>query len=266
MPPTLVSPSDELAALERYQIPNLRNACRIQKLLATRPDGFTVTEISRELRIPYTTTLRIMATLQLEGFARKVGGKFELGPVVIHIGNASLAGTEIRDFALPVLEALTARTEETSHLAIPCEGRPLIVAVQDSPHPLRAASRPGFLAEPHCSSTGKALLAFHYHDRVDEILGRGPLHRRTSHTMIKPADVKRDLELTRKRGFSLDDEEYHPGVRCLAAPVRSAEGAVVAAIGITAASIRFTKDRIPEISAKVLSAARELSEKIGHMI
>jgi DNA-binding IclR family transcriptional regulator len=264
MAPTPFSPGDELAALERYQIPNLRNACRIQKLLATRPDGFTVTEIARELKVPYTTTLRIMATLQLEGFVRKVGSRFELGPVVIHIGNASLAGTEIRDLALPVLETLTARTEETSHLAIPCEGRPLIVAVQDSPHPLRAASRPGFLAEPHCSSTGKALLAFHYHDRVDDILGRGPLHRRTPHTMVKPADVKRDLELTRKRGYSLDDEEYHPGVRCLAAPVLSSHGKAVAAIGITAATVRFTRERIPEIAAIVRAAAQELSGHLGH--
>jgi IclR family acetate operon transcriptional repressor len=264
MPPPSLSAGDELAALERYQIPNLRNACRIQKLLATRPDGFTVTEIARELKVPYTTTLRIMATLQLEGFVRKVGSRFELGPVVIHIGNASLAGTEIRDLALPVLETLTARTEETSHLAIPCEGRPLIVAVQDSPHPLRAASRPGFLAEPHCSSTGKALLAFHYHDRVDDILGRGPLHRRTPNTMVKPADVKRDLELTRKRGYSLDDEEYHPGVRCLAAPVLSSHGKAVAAIGITAATVRFTKERIPEIAAIVRAAAQELSGHLGH--
>ena len=264
MPSPAPVPGDDLAALERYQIPNLRNACRIQKLLATRTDGFTVTEISRELKVPYTTTLRIMATLQLEGFVRKDGGRFELGPVVIHIGNASLAGTEIRDLALPVLEALTARTEETSHLAIPCEGRPLIVAVQDSPHPLRAASRPGFLAEPHCSSTGKVLLAFHCPERADEILGRGPLHRRTAHTLTKPAEVKRDLELTRRRGYSLDDEEYHPGVRCLAAPVVGSDGKAIAAIGITAATVRFTKERIPEIAEIVRQAAQELSGSLGH--
>jgi IclR family acetate operon transcriptional repressor len=259
------SAPDELAALRRYQIPNLRNACRIQKLLATKPEGLTVSEISRALTIPFTSALRIMATLQLEGFVRKAAGKFELGPVVIHIGNASLAGTEIRDLALPVLEELTRRTEETSHLAIPCEGRPLIVAVQDSPHPLRAASRPGFLAEPHCSSTGKVLLAFGFADRLEEVVGAGPFHRRTPQTIVKLAELRKDLEFARKRGYSLDNEEYHPGVRCTAAPVYSSDGSLVAAIGITASSIRFTRERVAEMARHVIAAAAELSAQIGHM-
>src|SRR5690606_30691798 len=184
-------------------------------------------------------TLRIMATLQLEGYARKVEGRFELGPVLIHLGNASLAGTEIRTAALPVLEDLTNRTDETSHLAVPCDSRSLIVAVQDSPHPLRAASRPGFLAELHCSSTGKTFLTFLHHERLAELFKHMPLTKRTVHTLTTLAEIRRECELTRKRGYSLDDEEFTLGVRCLAAPVYAPDGTCVAAIGITAATIRF---------------------------
>jgi IclR family acetate operon transcriptional repressor len=52
-------------------------------------------------------------------------------------------------------------------------------------------------------------------------------------------------------------------VRCLAAPVRGSDGSVVAAIGITAATVRFTKERIPEMSAAVTGAAAELSRLLG---
>jgi len=251
------------SAQERYVIPNLRNACRILKLLGQSTEGFKVADIARTLDIPVTTTLRIMATLQLENYVRKVEGRFELGPVLIHLGNASLAGTEIRAAALPVLQQLSAATEETAHLAIPCDNRALIVAVQDSPHPLRAASRPGFLAELHCSSTGKTFLAFLHHPRLAEILGDDKLTRRTPLTLTTLPELKRELDLTRKRGFSLDNEEFHPGVRCLAAPVYSSHGTVVAAIGITAASVRFPKERIPEMAAHVTAAARELSGLLG---
>jgi IclR family acetate operon transcriptional repressor len=250
-------------SLERYVIPNLRNACDIMKLLGTTRDGYTAAEIARRLSLPVTTTLRIMATLQLEGYARKVDGRFELGPVLIHLGNAALAGTEIRETALPVLAQLTAATEETSHLAIPCDDRALIVAVQDSPHPLRAASRPGYLAELHCSSTGKIFSAFLHRHRLTELFGKKDNRRRTPHTLTTLTEIKREVEATRKRGYSLDNEEYHLGVRCLAAPVFSSDGQVVAAIGITAASVRFTKDRIPEIAAKVTSAASDLSRSLG---
>ena len=54
--------NDDDSALERYVIPNLRNACRIMKLLAQQPDGLKAAEIARTLKIPVTTTLRIMAT------------------------------------------------------------------------------------------------------------------------------------------------------------------------------------------------------------
>ena len=251
------------AALERYVIPNLRNACRILKLLAERPDGLKASELSRSLAIPVTTTLRIMATLQIAGYARKVENRFALGPVLIHLGAASLAGTEIRAAAIPILQALTARTEETSHLAVPCDDRALIVAVQDGPHPLRAASRPGFLAPLDCSSTGKTFLAFMDHDRVEEILRQIQAVRRPIRTGNAVAGIRREAERTRRRGFGLDDEEFAPGVRCLAAPVFSADHACIAAIGVTAAAVRFPRGRIPEMAAAVTAAAGELSRQLG---
>jgi IclR family acetate operon transcriptional repressor len=260
------APAPSVPSQERYVIPNLRNACRILKLLGSRPDGFKITDIARTLDIPMTTTLRIMTTLHLEGLVRKSGALHELGPVLIQLGNASLAGTEIRTAAIPVLEKLTGQTDETAHLAIPCDDRSLIVAVQDSPHPLRAASRPGFLAEMHCSSTGKTLLAFLHYPRLAELYGPGTerLAKRTPRTLTTPGEIKREIELTRKRGYSLDDEEFAPGIRCLAAPVYASDGTVAAAIGITASSVRFTKERIPEMAGKVQAAAAELSRLLGY--
>lgn len=248
---------------ERYVIPNLRNACRILKLLGRHPNGLKAAELARELRIPVTTTLRIMTTLHLEGLVRKHDGRFELGPILIQLGNAALAGTEIRELALPLLQKLTDTTDETSHLAIPCDARALIVAVQDSAHPLRAASRPGFLAELHCSSTGKIFLTYLHPQRAGELAKEGPTQR-TPLTLTTLAELKREIELTQKRGFSLDNEEFNPGVRCLAAPVFDADGQVAAAIGITASTVRFTKERIPEMAEKVRAVAAELSQLIGY--
>lgn len=263
--PTLRPPlAADPAGNERYVIPNLRNACRILKLLGRHPNGLKAADLARDLKIPVTTTLRIMTTLGLEELARKVEGRYELGPVLIQLGNAALAGTEIRELALPMLQRLTDDTDETSHLAIPCDDRALIVAVQDSPHPLRAASRPGFLAELHCSSTGKIFLAFLHRTRIAELVTASPPTPRTPLTLTRLADIKKEAELTRKRGFSLDNEEFNPGVRCLAAPVFASDGIVVAAIGITAAAVRFPEKRIPEMSAKVRAVAGELSRRMGY--
>jgi len=263
MPPTPSAPSPS-SDRERYVIPNLRNACRILKVLGRNKNGLKAADLARDLKIPVTSTLRIMSTLCLEGFARKVESRFELGPVLIQLGETALAGTEVRDLAAPLLQRLTELTDETSHLAIPCDDRALIVAVQDSPHPLRAASRPGFLAELHCSSTGKIFLAYLHRDRLAKILAENVPTVRTPATLTTLASIKREVELTRKRGFSLDNEEFHHGVRCLAVPVFAADGTVAAALGITAATLRFTEARIPEMAAKVRSVADELSRLLGY--
>ena len=260
MPPTSPTAPDR----ERYVIPNLRNACRILQLLGTEPAGLKAADIARRLQVPVTTTLRIMTTLTLENLVRKQGTLFALGPGLIQLGHAALAGTEIRATALPVLERLTAQTAETSHLAIPCDDRALIVAVQHSPHPLRAASTPGFLAELHCSATGKTFLAFSDPHRLAGLYAGVHPARRTRHTLTTLAAIRRDCERTRHRGYSLDDEEFHLGVRCLAAPVRASDGSVVAALGITAATVRFTKERVPAMAATVKAAAADLSRLLGH--
>jgi IclR family acetate operon transcriptional repressor len=252
------------ASLERYVIPNLRNACRVLKLLRGHPGGLKASELGRALGIPVTTTMRITATLQIEGLVQKNEGRYGLGPVLIHLGNAALAGTDIRKIALPILQNLTAETGETTHLAIPCNERSLIIAVQDSPHPLRAAAAAGFMTDLHSSSTGKIFLAYLYHKRFAQFHAIEAPYRHTANTLTKKADLEREIATVRKRGYSVDNEECHVGVRCVAAPIFSSDGSVVAAIGMTAAAARLPEKKIPEMAVKVRAAAAELSLLLGH--
>jgi IclR family acetate operon transcriptional repressor len=252
------------ASLERYVIPNLRNACRVLKELRGHPGGLKAADLARSLGIPVTTTMRITATLQIEGLVQKNDGRYGLGPVLIHLGNAALAGTDVRKLALPLLKKLTMDADETSHLAIPCNERSLIIAVQDSLHPLRAASPAGFLTDLHSSSTGKIFLSYLHGDQLDEFAALKAPYRHTANTLTKKAEIEREIELTRRRGYSIDNEECHIGVRCVAAPVFSSDGSVVASIGITAATVRLPEKRIPEMAAKVIAAAAEASQLLGH--
>jgi DNA-binding IclR family transcriptional regulator len=249
---------------DKYVIPNLRNACRILKYLGQAKSGFIAHEIASQLSLPATTTLRIMNTLHLEGLVRKDRTQYFLGPVLIHLGNAALAATELPALAQPVLQKLTRHTDETSHLAVPCDNRSLIVSVCDSPHPLRAASRPGTLVELHCSATGKIFLSY-LEDQLQKSYPRGhAIARYSARTMTTLQALKKEVELTRKRGYSLDNEEFHEGVRCLAAPVFGPDRKVIGAVGITAAALRFPLDRTMEIARHVQTSARELSQNLGY--
>jgi len=251
--------------MDKYVIPNLRNACRLLKAIAHSSGESHVADLSRALRIPPTTALRIVHTLEQEGFVRKDGRAVRLGPSLIHLGQGAIGDTDLRQEAAPVLEALARKTNETAHVAVACDGQSLIVAVCDSPHPLRAGSRPGTLAELHCSSTGKVLLAFALFEHVEEIISAHPLNRHTPRTITSLRALRQALDEIRHVGYAVDEEEYHPGVRCLAAPVRDASGKVVAGIGITAAATRFTPAKNSLVAQHVLAAAQELSRRLGHV-
>ena len=67
----------------------------------------------------------------------------------------------------------------------------------------------------------------------------------------------------RSRGYSVDDEEIYPGIRCVAAPVRDHSGEVVAAISVAGPSSRIPKEQLPELGGQVVSAADKVSARLG---
>lgn len=100
--------------------------------------------------------------------------------------------------------------------------------------------------------------------RLAEVLERHPPTAHTSRTLTKLTALRREVARIRRLGYSVDNEEYHAGVRCLAAPVRASDGAVVAALGITAATVRFPPGRIAALAAVIQRAAAELGRGLGH--
>jgi DNA-binding IclR family transcriptional regulator len=163
-----------------------------------------------------------------------------------------------------VLRELAKESGETAHVAVLAGDKALLVEVCDSHNSLRVASRSGAMVDLYCSSTGKVLLAACEESYREELIKAIKPVRRTSNTIATQQELREELVRTTARGYGLDDEEYMEGVRCLAAPVRGVDGRVVAAIGITGATLRFTRGEIPRIAKLVKAAADELSLRLGY--
>lgn len=248
--------------MNKYTIPNLKNACRVMKFLSEQVEGVTITALAQELDVPRTTMLRIISTLEEEGFVIGNGKKYRQGNIIAYMGMQAMNRMDIRKLAAPVLEKLSLAVGETSHLAQLAGRQMMILEVCDSPNTVRAASRPGTLADIHCSATGKVILATSVSD-IPLFMRGVDLNSRTTKTITSLDALVEDTDKTRTLGYGLDDEEYTDGVRCLAAPVYDVKGDVVASIGVTASIITFTRDRIDEVAVKVKEAARELSMLLG---
>jgi len=246
----------------KYLIPNLKNACRVLKLLGESTDEPMLAEICRELDLPQTSALRIMSTLKSENFIERHQKKYRLGSAIMQLCIHQEQSFDLRRIAVDELKELACATGETAHLAIPSGFRTLIIEVCESPHPIRAASRPGTVVESHCNAAGKIFVAHLFKNRLEELIRECPLTARTSRTITTRDQLEEEISIITQQGYAVDDEEFYDGVRCLAAPIFNRKGNVIAAVGITASVERFTRKRIVKVSKHVKKAAVAISEQV----
>lgn len=249
--------------MPEYVIPNLVNAGRVLKLLADSP-GQTVLEISRALRVPRTTVIRIVTSLAREGLLEADKTTYSLGPTLIYLGIRAMDGIDLPGLARPLLKRLAHETGETAHLAMLADDKAVLLEVCQSPLPIRAGAPAGTRVDLHCSATGKIFLAWNLAGQLEAFFGRIKPTARTARTILTPERMAKELEVIKKRGYAVDEEEFFDGIRCLAVPVLNSHGRVHLALGITGVTTRLTRSRIAECVKKLTDAAAELSAAIGY--
>jgi DNA-binding IclR family transcriptional regulator len=94
----------------------------------------------------------------------------------------------------------------------------------------------------------------------------GQLHFATHapHTISTKSQFMKELKTVRERGYSIDNEEFEPGLKCIGAPVRNYSGKVVGAISMAGPAFRLTKPNVTRLSGTVIQTADELSEELGY--
>jgi len=250
--------------MNKYQIPNLAKACEVLEFISNAPHGCSLKEVCMALSIPRTTALRITQTLVNSDYLlEKEDRTLSMGSAVIQLGVKALDSIDVRSYARPILQALSLDTNKSSHLAMLNGTKSMLVEVCDTPHPLRIAARPGTLVDLHSSSTGKIFLAYCIED-PQTFCKKLELTRHTPNTHTTIKEVLAGIKETRRNGFAIDDEEYTPGIRCIAAPIINAFGITADALGITSSTATFPKKHIKEMAKKVTRAAEEISLKLGH--
>ena len=119
----------------------------------------------------------------------------------------------------------------------------------------------GKRASMSTSAIGKALLAFLAEDKKQQYIkiqvAQSDEKDKTEKKLLK------ELELTRSRGWAIDNREDSPLVRCVAAPVYDATGTVVASLSLTGSDAELPDERIEHLSKVVIKAAEKISSNLG---
>jgi len=255
-------------ARERYRVKSVDRALRLLEILGTADaDGTTLSELSRELGTSKSTALSLLRTLAEHEFVSvgnaREGPRYRLGLALARLGDQVLAQTSLVDLALPVLRELTEQTERTSRIGILNDGYVVAIAHVAGPGFIQVQSHLGRRELPHCTALGKAILSQLPEEHVRRIIRRAGLPPRTARTITDFDDLLAELNVTRTRGYSVDDEEDSVGVFCIGAPVVDHRGDCIAALSVTDARLASTREALAELAVAVRVSASELSRRLG---
>jgi DNA-binding IclR family transcriptional regulator len=171
---------------------------------------------------------------------------------------------DILEHAKPYVAQLVEETGETAHLGVLRQGRVVSLVNVESRCTVRTPATVGRHVPLHCTSQGKAILAFLSPDQLAHQLKDYVFTRHGPNTIVTQDRFLAELALVASRGYAVDNEEYEEGLRCIAAPVRDHSGGVVGAISIAGPTFRVSGSRLPALSRQVMRVAAGLSTALGY--
>jgi IclR family acetate operon transcriptional repressor len=250
----------------RYSIAAVSRAVAVLEAVA-RENGQTLSEVSRAAELDESTALRYLSSLCEHGFVFRDerSASYHLGLRLFQLGQQAIGLRDVRKVALPHMERLLERFEETVNLAHARGESIVIIDVLESRRSIRRGATVGEADLWHASALGKSILSRSPIDEAEHILDQADRPRFTSRTLVEIDDLLADLERAAERGYAIDDEEYEEGLRCVAAAISDRRGRPVYAISISGVAARMPPDVTDEMGRAVLDAATEISEELGYI-
>lgn len=238
---------------------------RVLELLAQAGRPLSVTELGDRLGTGKSSVSRLLRDLARHGLLEREDGRgrFRLGLRLAQFARAAVEGTELRSVSAPHLRALRDVTNESVHLAIFRHDQVIYIDKLEAPTFVRTSTEIGDTAPPHCTASGKAILAWLADPELRGWLRGRKLAPYTARTLTARDDLLRHLRKVRKQGYAIDNEEYYQGVRCVAAPVLNHDGAVVTSVGISGLASRLTGVHWRESILAVRRTAGAISVALG---
>lgn len=231
------------------------------KLLSLIAEGHdTLPRLAQVSGIPKSTAHRLTAVLAAQGLLRYREGRFILGYRLLELSEKAKRHIGYLTVARSHLEALSAETGETVHLGELADGHIVYLEKIEGQRSLQMRSHVGLRVPARTTALGKVLIAsrppaeWEGHLTVGAESAPSVAARRTSFE---------ELTRVRRQGYAVDREENEPGTCCVAAPVWSAEGKVIAAISISGAAMYITEQRQKELVPSLTQTARAVSHDLG---
>jgi len=245
----------------------LKDLAKIVSLFNTfQVDERSVTEISKALGMLPSKVSRMLRTLEAEDFFEKNSetGKFRLGIGFFELGMVYAFNFPLRKIIRPHIEQMAKELNLTVSCGILRNCKVVVIDRVQNLNIDLLAYRIGLNLPVHSTSIGKVLLAYAPGQEQNRILQSVHLVKFTNRTVVNQKLIKENLRLVKQRGYATDKCETHEDLNCLAAPIRNANGEVIAAINLMDEKNRTSAEKLFGFADYVKEKALFISRQLGY--
>ncbi|MEQ4484651.1 IclR family transcriptional regulator [Cohnella silvisoli] len=236
----------------------------IFELFTVGQDSYSLTEISKLLNMPSSSTYLILQNMLNRGYLEvdKSGKQFKIGYKLFMLRSRYSQGTSLSDEFYRIAEKMIAQLNETVNLSIRVGNELRYIGEKTSTNALRYTPNLGESFPLHATASGKILLATLTVEQLREIYPSDQLEQVTDRTISSFDDLLIELEKVKASGYGYNRGETVTGVTCVAGAVLDGNNKVAAAISISIPDVRVTEESWSIIHHSIKSACEELSQKV----
>jgi len=252
---------------QTYHTRSVARALEILTCFSQRRPELSLNEICELTQLPKPTVFRLLSALEAARFVEQCPDKekYQVGIKAFEVGCVFLSHLSVERVSRPFMDSLSKRYHLSVNLGILDQGQVVYVVVSEPDSLFRHSPIIGHRHYVHCSALGKVLVAPLPEEAVDEILASHGMPALTQYTITNPEVFKEHLATVRERGYATDIQEGGLGFCCLAVPIRSHEGKVMAAMSMSGPSVHFDDEGISTFAAAMKDAAAQISARLGYI-
>jgi IclR family transcriptional regulator, pca regulon regulatory protein len=224
----------------------------------------TLSEVAASTGLSRAAARRFLRTLVQLGYMRSDGSRFALRPKVLELGYAYLSSLTLPEVAMPHLEQLVEQVHESSSVSELDGDEVIYIARVPTKRIMTVTISVGTRFPAYATSMGRVMLAAQPEERLVEYLTATRLRGLTGHTITNPTELRRELRKINAQGWALVDQELEEGLRSVAAPIRDADGQVIAAVNVSTHAGRRSLDSIiTDLLQPLLVTARHIEQDLA---
>ena len=236
----------------------------ILAMVAEAPHGLTLADLADALSVPKSSVLAILRVLAASDHVERVGATYRLGNAAFDLARRILGLDHVAYTARGVMKRLSEEVSETVLLAMPDDGRKLIVYthIVEGTSSVRYTVPIGDTRPYYASAGGRVVLASRSDAWLSDYLATTELKRLRPGTPHTPAAIRKLVAAVKRDGVSESHEEVTDGGAGIAAALTERDGRLAGVLVIGAVSARAHRNRSVYQRA-VKRAASEISWLLG---